>query len=147
MALSVTDHQVATLRAFLAGDMAEHNRLSAELASSDAKTGYMALIAAAFWDAVERRFPSGTPRSDVIDFVSNTRTRAPEAADPLDPRTTERMILAVTTDESISDLDNETVVTHEVTLLSGLIADEQFDGPELDDFLASARAVADQPTG
>ncbi|HEY3683566.1 MAG TPA: hypothetical protein VGL93_11025 [Streptosporangiaceae bacterium] len=141
--MPVTDTQVATLRAFLAGDMAEHKRLSAELAN-EPKAGYMALIAAAFWEAVERRFPTETPRSEVIDFVSNTRTRALEAADLLDPKVSEQMILAVITDESISDLDNETVVSHEVTLLSALIADEQLDDAGLDAFLNVARTVADQ---
>lgn len=142
--MPVTDNQVATLRAFLVGDMDEHHRLRGQLADEPDKVGYTALIAAAFWEAVERRFPSGTPKSEVIRFVGDVRSRAPEADELLDQDAAERMILAVFTDESIAGLDTRTVVSHEVTLLSALVADEQLDDDKLDGFLAAARKVADQ---
>jgi hypothetical protein len=48
----VTDEQVATLRARLAGDLGEHERLYGQLDEAAARTAYIGLItAAAFYEA------------------------------------------------------------------------------------------------
>jgi hypothetical protein len=54
--MTVTDDQVAVLRAHLAGDYDEHRRLLAGLDSRGALGGYTALVTAAFVEAVDRRF-------------------------------------------------------------------------------------------
>jgi len=143
--MAVTDEQMATLRAQLAGNLEEHKRLLAQLDRDAARTGYSALLSAAFCVAVERRFAQGAGTADVIEFVGNVRSRLSEAADKIDPRTAERLILAVYTDERVPDnLDLETRFRTQLLLLAALIADERLDDAGLDAFLADARKLADQ---
>src|ERR1039457_276768 len=145
MRMAVTEEQMATLRAQLEGDLEEHRRLLAQLDRAAAGTGYSALLSAAFCVAVERRFAKGTPAADVIEFVGDVRSRFDELANKIDPRTAERLILAVYTDEHVPDeLDLETRFRTQLLLLGALIADENLDDAGLDEFLAHARKLADQ---
>lgn len=144
--MAVTTEQVATLRAFLVRDFEQYERLHEQLDPVAARTGYTALIAAAFVEAVDRRFGSNSADADVVEFVGEARARFDPDGDAIDPRAAERMIRAVYTDEEIGDLDTETVVGNQVILLTALIADEGFDNTELDDLLAKARELADQWT-
>jgi hypothetical protein len=142
--MAVSADQVATLRAFLARDFDNYERLYAQLDRSTAKSGYTALIAAAFIEAVDRRFGEGSTDADVVEFVASARARFDESGDEIDPRAAERMIRAVYTDEEIDDLDTDTVVGTEVILLAALVADEEFNDAALDEFLAKARKLADE---
>jgi hypothetical protein len=144
--MAVTADQVATLRAFLARDFDEYERRYGQLDREAAKTGYTALIAAAFVEAVEQRFNVNSQAADVVEFVGATRAQFDEAGDQVDPRVAERMILAVYTDEQIDDLDTETLVGTQVILLASLTADAELDTARLDEFLAKARKLADQWT-
>jgi hypothetical protein len=143
----VTDEQVATLRAQLAGDFDEHKRLYGRLDRAAAQTGYTALIAGAFYEAVERRFAESGTSAEVVGFVGDVRSRSSQAGEKIDPRTAERLIRAVYTDEEIDDLDAETVIRTQMLILAALVADEQFDGAELDDFVTKARKLADRLMG
>ena len=148
MTMAVTDEQVAALRAQLAGSLQEHKRLLAQLDRAAARTGYSALLSAAFCEAVERRFAKGATAADVMEFVGNVRSRFDELADKIDPRTAERLILAVYTDEHVpDDLSLEIRYRIQLLLLAALIADEQLDGAGLDAFLVDARKLADQWIG
>lgn len=138
---SVTDEHVAALRALLTGNLEEHERLRDQL-SPDSREGYAALITAAFFEATERRFGQDYTRADVIDFVADVRARSSRISETMDPVAAERMILAVVGDEDIEDLDDRTRGALQIVLLAGLIADEELDGPALDDTLAKARALA-----
>jgi hypothetical protein len=144
MTMAVTADQVATLRAFLARDFEQYEGLYERLDREAAKTGYTALIAAAFVEAVERRFTVNSENAEVVEFVGATRARFDEDGDQIDPSAAERMIRAVYTDEEIDDLDTDTVVGTQVILLAALIADEGFEDAELDEFLTKARKLADQ---
>lgn len=144
--MGVTDAQVAALRAQLTGNPEEHKRLFAQLDPLAARTGYRALVTAAFCTAVERRFAPDGSADDVIEFVGDVRSRTGRAADEIDPRTAERLILAVYTDEPIGDLDPKASFGIQILLLAALIADAQLDDPGLDEFLAEARKLADQWT-
>jgi hypothetical protein len=144
MTVPVTDDQVATLRAHLAGDFDEHDRLHAQLDPVAASTGYSALISAAFVEAVERRFTKSSPASDVIEFVGGLRERSDRLAEEIDPRIAERMIRAVYTDEEIDDIDDRASFSTQFLLLTGLIVDEGLDDAGLDKILADARKLADQ---
>jgi hypothetical protein len=146
MTMPVTADQVATLRAYLAGDFDSHKRLFGQLDRAAAQTGYMALLTAAFFEAVDRRFAENGTTADVIDFVANVRARHLRDADEIDQRTAERLILAIFTDEEIDDLDAETKVNAQIILLFALIAEERFDDSALDEFLAEARKLADDWT-
>jgi hypothetical protein len=141
--MMVTDEQVATMRAQLAGNVEEYKRLWAQLDRDSLKIGYTALITGAFFEAVERRFAQAGTIADVIEFVSDVRSGSDEVAEKIDARTAERLILAVYTDEQIDDLNANIAIRTQMLLLAALVADEQFDDAGLDDFLAKARSQAD----
>lgn len=141
--MAVTDGQVAALRAHLAGDIEEHERLYAQLGPA-AGTGYNALVAAAFCTAVERRFAKEGTRADVMQFVGDVRARSERLSDAIDPLTAERVIRAVYTAESVDDVDDRTMGATQIVLLTALIADAHLDDAGLDDFMAAARGLADQ---
>jgi hypothetical protein len=54
--MTVVDEQAAALRALLTGDAAENRRLGAEVRRDGSGAGYSALVNAAFFEAVDRRF-------------------------------------------------------------------------------------------
>lgn len=142
--MSITDDQVAALRAFLAGDFETHQRLHSQLDPVAARTGYTALIAGAFFEAVDRRFAQKKSDSDVVDFVGSVRARSERLADELDPQIAERLIRHSLGQGSIADVDDETVVQTQIVLLSGLVADEQLNNAKLDDFMTTARALGNR---
>jgi hypothetical protein len=147
MAMAVTDEQVATLRAQLAGDFDEHKRLLEQLDPVAARTGYTALIAAGFFEAVDRRFVREgkvADDSEIIEFVSSVRARSDEAGAKIDPVAAERLIRHSLGRGSIADLDDETVISTQMFMLAGLIADEQFDAAGLDGFMAEVREIAEE---
>ncbi len=142
--MPVTDEQVAAMRAYLNGDADLYHRLHGQLNRDEARTGYTALLTAAFVEAVERRFgKTGTP-SDVVTFVADVRSRSDRLAEEIDPQAAELLIRAALTGDDIDDLDAGTIGGLYVVLLAGLISDEQLDDARLDDFLGEARKLADQ---
>lgn len=142
--MPVTDDQVATLRAYLEGDFESHKRLHGQLDPVAARTGYTALIAAAFFEAVDRRFAKNGADADVVEFVGSVRSRSERLANELDPGIAERLIRHSLGEGSISDVDDDTVVRTQIVLLAGLIADEQLDNAGLDEFMATARMLGDR---
>src|SRR5262249_26179963 len=108
-----------------------------------ARTGYSALVSAAFCIAASERFPEGTPAEDVIEYVGDVRARTVGSA-KLDPRIAERLILAVFTDEETGDIDPRSSLNAQLFLLAALTADAQPDKAELDRFMVRARRLADR---
>jgi hypothetical protein len=141
--MPLTDEQVAPLRAQLAGDLEEHQRLLAQLNTAEIQAPYRKLVSAAFFVAAGRRFPDGSTRADVIDFVADARSRT-ERLGEVDPRVAERVILAVVGSERIGDIDPKTSFETQMLLLAVFTADAEYDTAGLEDFLADARKVADQ---
>lgn len=143
--MPVTSDQVATLRAYLSGDNEEFQRLNAALDHSpEATAAYAALVLAAFVKAVDRRFNADTPRSRVVRFVDDVRSRSDRLGEKLDQDAAERLILSVNTDERVDDLDAKTRFGMELVILAALIGDERLDENELDGFLATAHKLGDQ---
>jgi hypothetical protein len=142
--MAVTDLQIATLRAQLAGDLEEHRRLLAQFDEKSDGRPYVMLTNAAFIEAVDRNFTSGTTTDDIIQFVVNVRSRSEKVRASLDPRVAERVLLAAVTDADISDLDPREVRRSQTILLNALIVDEGLDGARLDEFIATARGLADR---
>ena len=148
--MPVTDDQVAALRAQLAGDLAEHKRLLAQLDRAKAASGYSALIAAAFFEAADRRFVENGKIADdaeVIQFVGSVRARTEAATEEIDPRIAERLIGVALGKGSLADVDNETVIRTQLYLLAALVADAQLNASDLDAFMAEVRSVAEEWTG
>ena|SRR5579862_2622049 len=142
--MPVTDDQVAALRALLSDDMDRHRQIYAGLDRAETKKGYPALVTAAFIVAVERRFGTTSELADIVAFVADVRSRSDRLASRLDPDISERVIQAVLGDGTVRGLDKESVTGAKLLLLGGLIADARLDDAGLDEFLATARKLADQ---
>jgi hypothetical protein len=141
--MPVTDDEVAALRAHLSGNQVLQQELYAGLVSPAARSRYATLVAAAFFEAVDRRFGKNGAAADVISFVADVRSRSERLAESIDPQAAESLIRAVVTKVDVSDLDTETKGRVFIVVLVALVSDEQFDGDELDAFLAEARKTAD----
>jgi hypothetical protein len=143
--MTVTDEQVAVLRAHLAGDVDGYRRLWEQLDREAAKIGYPSLIAAAFFKAVDLHFRQGqTTNADVVEFVANVRARFDETGADVNPQAAEAMILTVLGAETKTDFDDGTVADAQLTVLTAIILDEQMADEELDAFLSEARELANQ---
>jgi len=137
--MAVTDLQVATLRAQLAGDLEEHRRLLAQFDEKSDGRPYVMLTNAAFIEAAGRTFTSDTTADDIIKFVANVRSRSERVRVSLDPHVAERILLAAVSDADISDLGPREVRRSQTILLNALIVDEDLNDAGLDEFLATAR--------
>jgi hypothetical protein len=142
--MPVTDHQVATLRALLAGDLNEYARLRAQLDREADRSGYSALIAAAFFEAADRRFAAGHDRAAITEFVASARAASPGAAEKIDPLFAERMIRGVFEDVGTGDVGGQVLLETQLLLLAALAADARFGPAELDDFMVESRKTADR---
>jgi hypothetical protein len=141
--MPVTDDEIAVLRAYLSGNQALQEELQARLDSPAARSRYAAFVAAAFFEAVDRRFAASGTAADVIAFVADVRARSDRLAESIDPQAAERLIQSALTGEDVSDLDGKTRGGLFIVLLAALASDEQFKGDELEAFLAEARKTAD----
>ncbi len=142
--MAVTDLQVATLRAQLTGNLEEHRRLLAQFDEKSDGRPYVMLTNAAFIEAAERKFTSDTTADDIIQFVADVRSRSERIGGSMDPRVAERVLLAAVADADIGDLDPREVRRSQTILLNALIVDENLDGADLDEFIATARGLADR---
>ena len=141
--MPVTEEQEATLHAQLARKFDEYERLLNSMDPVAARTGYRTLVSAAFFLAAEERFPEGSPRADIIEYVADVRARSERTAE-IDPVIAERVLLAVGTDEEIDDIDARASFQVQGFLLAALIADASLDEQELDAFMDRARRLADR---
>lgn len=141
--MTVNDLQVATLRAQLAGQTAEHMALLDQLDKVNDGAGYSALVTAAFFEAVDRRFKNRNSNADVIEYVADVRSRFDEIAGRVDPNIAERLINKVIHGKSTDDVDPRASARARLYLLAALIADAELSGAELDKFLDKARKMAD----
>lgn len=144
--MPVTDHQAATLGALLAGDFDEHARLRAQLDRDADREGYSTLIAAAFFEAADRRFASSHAKADIVEFVASARASSASAAEQIDPTIAERMIRGVFADEDMHDVPGQTLLETQVMLLAALVAEARLGTAELAAFMADSRKLADRWT-
>src|SRR4051812_2519992 len=113
----VTDECVATMNALLAGKSGEYEQLYGQLDPAIKRTAYPALIDAAFFEAVDRRF-NEDDASAVIEFVGDVRSRSDDFEKQIDPRVAERLIRAVLGHGSIDDIDDGVRFSTELMLLA-----------------------------
>jgi hypothetical protein len=142
--MPVTDAQVATLRALLQDDTARYRQLYDAMDRTQDREGYPALVTAAFAEAVVRRFGKSYRRPDIVQFVSDVRSRSENLARSLDPDVAERVILTVLGDGTAHGIPREAVTRAKLVLLAGLVAEAQLDNEGLDGLLSEARKLADQ---
>lgn len=141
--MTVTDKQVAALRGQLAGPSGKRRRRVHRVDPGAEGKVYPALIAAAFAQAVERRFADASDPG-IILFVGELRAGDSKLATRLDPRIAERLIRAALSDEEIADIGTDVSFPLQLTLLRGMIADERLDDQGLDRVMAEARKLADE---
>jgi hypothetical protein len=142
----VSDDQVAALRAFLALEPYETERLTKQLVETDRLEGYGELVYAAFVAAVRRRFSPTWTVPDVIRFVGTARARLLNDEIEIDPRTAEILMRRALGDGIVAERDEEARTRAQIFLLGEMVVDEELDDDGLDEFLATARVLADQLT-
>ena len=140
--MQVTDQEEAALRAMLAGRFEEHQRLLGALESSAERTGYTALVSAAFAVAASERFPDGTPAAEVVEYVGDVEARG-ESAGRIDLPVAERLILAAIADEKTDDIDSQVSFDNQLVLLVALAGDIPLDDAGRSALLSKARKLAD----
>jgi hypothetical protein len=139
----VADEHAAALGAHLLHDFDEAERLNRRVAEAD-MPGYGELVWAALVLATRRRFAPKWTVPQVVEYVAAARARWGKDADDIDPRAAEIMLRRALDDDVAADLDEMVKGQAQVFLLSELIADEQLDNTELDEFLAKARMLANK---
>jgi hypothetical protein len=143
MTVRVTSDQVAALRSYLSGDFADYEERRGQIDRSPDRTGYMALVSAAFCEAVERRFSSQDPAERVLEFVADVRARFDRDGNQIDPRAAERMIRAVLSGPAqVAGLDQDKAALAAMALLKAFVIEEGLTGADLDAFLAESLAQA-----
>ncbi|MFG2085007.1 hypothetical protein [Spirillospora sp. NPDC048824] len=148
--MMITDRQVAMLRAQLTGRMTDFQQLVNRMDSKQETDSFDALVTAAFFEAVHRRFmDAGKPAGDaeVIEFVVAARKRSENAPDIVPPDVGEMIInlaLGKLPLDANRNVDNNTSFKAKIFLLQVLVGDEEFTEPELEEFLARIREMAEE---
>lgn len=75
--------------------------------------------------------------------MADIRSRSERTA-AIDAVTAERVLLAISADEKIGDIDRRTSFQAQLVLLAALIADAQLSTQELDAFMLRSRRRADR---
>jgi hypothetical protein len=139
MPIHVTDIQLAALRACLDGAQSTADPVGQIDRRELRGLGYLSY--AAFVIAVRRRFGSPWTNADIVRYVANVRSHAPDG-DDIDPLAAENLIRQALGGSSRSVNDDPSV---QAILLSCLAADEGALGRVgIDDLMASARKLADE---
>lgn len=144
------DKQAAALHALLARRFDENQRLLGQLSAEEVNVGYAAVISAAFFELVRRRFiRDGKPASDaeVIEFVAEARGRTGEAVDIIDPQTAEiatNFVLGKLPLDAYDSVNDNVAFRTKSLLVAIMAADEDFGDSELDAFMAKVRDLAEE---
>lgn len=142
--MEVGDEHVAALRAMLRNELEAYKRLY----SVAIEKSFGMLLAAAFVQAVERRFGERRSVNDIIRYVAAARARQGNAADQIDPLAAERLIRAALGETSaVAGMDEDLHAGTQVAVLDELVTDEHFDDAGLEEFLARSRARAERIPG
>jgi hypothetical protein len=142
--MPVTDDEVAALRAYLQGNEALRRELYGRITTPAAKARYTALLAAAFMEAVKRRFGGRDSAAEVIEYVADVRARVPGVGEKTDPSAAERLIRSVLAgDAHAPDIDARMRGRIFIFFLAAIISDAQYDDDQLEALLTVARKAAD----
>jgi hypothetical protein len=142
-AMSILDEHEALLRAMLAADVSEYERIAHRLDVAGGLDGYNMLVASAFCLAVRRRFFSNPTAADIIRFVGEQRARLVESQDDFDPLVAEQLIRSALGHPSDDSVDDETKANAQLAILMGIVDDEIRDDVALEEFVAEARQLAE----
>jgi hypothetical protein len=141
--MTVTDSQVAALRAALTGDLETFDRLGGE-SGTDYGDEFGILMATAFITAAQRRFPDPWAFGDIIRFVGKIRAQQ-DGEELMDARAAEQLLLAALRNTPLpADISEATKAQVQFLLLETMVNEESLRGNELDAFLTDARQLADR---
>lgn len=90
--MRVTDEQIALVRAYLAGDAQQAERVRAQVERSGAADGAAALVYAAFAIMTRRKFSPTWTRAEAIRFTGQVRALLSDQPDLLDPLAAEQQL-------------------------------------------------------
>lgn len=131
------------IRQLVRGDHVAYKQRSDDL---DAKgwDGLGLAVGAAFFQAVQRRFPAGTTQGDVIQFVAQARADMDGTGYDVEPTMGEALIRAAITGntDAIDSYSPRVVVEAEMLLLWKLLS--PLSDAELDVFFAEADRLAEE---
>lgn len=142
--MPVTDDEVAALRAYLQGNQALQQELYGRMTTPAARARYTTLLAAAFMEAVNRRFGRRDSAAEVIEYVADVRARVPEAGQKIDPSAAERLMRSILADDAHApDIDARMRGRIFIFFLAAMVSDAQYDDDQLEALLTVARKAAD----
>lgn len=143
--MTVTDDQVAALRAYLAArtdaETTDAQRRFLTLSRTGRLDAVGALVYGAFAAAARRRFSPTWTSADIVRFVADFRSSSAEAADLLSPAAAENQLREVLGDKQPIRPPEEARARAQFLLLAALAV--TLDPHELDDVLTEGRALAD----
>ena len=129
-------------KTLIRGDIAEHERITAELDQRNDWQGYAEFVGAAFFLAIERRFPQRPDRGAVIRLVAEAREKFDENADLIDPIAAETLVLTALGEASASGLDGKTIGKVETLLVHKILMDENLDDARLNEFFLETEQLS-----
>jgi hypothetical protein len=143
--MTVTGLEMAMLRAHIAGEDEEAQRLfGQQLAASGDAGGLAVLVTAAFVIAARRKFAAGWSRAAVIRYVGRVRALLSERPGLLDPRAAEDELSSALGGQASTGHEAGAVALARLFLLDSLIARLGLDDEGIDDLLGEARGSADR---
>ena len=142
--MTITSEHVATLRAYLVGNLEDFNSGMDRLKTTQDKVAFNTLLGAAFVHEMDQRFADSAAVPQIIEFVGKVRAGLDEAKqDQLDPAKAERLIRYSLGPANVEDIDAKTLGGLQIVLLTASIRDRGLSPEEIDAFLAEVRQLAE----
>jgi hypothetical protein len=146
--VTVTDDQVAALRAYLSARTDDQATDAERRFLTLARTGRLdeigALVYGSFAAAARRRFSPTWTSAQIVHFVAGFRASSAEAVSLLSPSAAENQLRGVLGDSQAIRPPEEARARAQFLLLAALAV--TLDARELDEVLAEGRALADSLT-
>ena len=143
--MTVTGLEMAMLRAHIAGEDEEAQRLfGQQLAASGDAGGLAVLVTAAFEIAARRKFAAGWSRAAVIRYVGRVRALLSQRPGLLDPRVAEDELSSALSGQAPAAREAGAVAAARLFLLDTLIASLNLDDDAIDSLLDEAGDAADR---
>jgi hypothetical protein len=141
--MSAGEKQMTALRALLTGDFEGYKQMIRSLGTEESRD-FLALVAAAFLEAVDRRFGTADLPGAVAEWVGAIRSESATAAQAIDPVTAEQVILLTLGLTQASELSGKQIRDAQLLLLPALVDEQHLDSTGIDELLAAARKLTDR---
>ncbi|TDD75092.1 hypothetical protein E1293_28780 [Actinomadura darangshiensis] len=142
-AVEIREENIYALRSFLLIGPEAWGPLRSKMQTDETAASYMSLLYGAFCVAVHRKFSPTYTVGDIVRYIANLRIMAREESELINPLVAEDMIRRVLNAPPLQDggpEDVETILHAEVFVLMNLVAEAEFDGVSLEQFIDEATA-------